>query len=79
MSKTITLKISDNIYELLVRASEQSGQTPEQVVQEWVKSKAEQSVHDPLLQLAGAFESDISDISKEHDVYLGKALLANDA
>lgn len=74
MSKTLTLKLSDNIYELLVRASAQSGQTPEQVVQEWVESKVEQSSHDPLLQLAGAFESNISNLSDQHDLYLGKAL-----
>lgn len=36
--------------------------------------KAAQSDNDPLLQLAGIFESAITDISEHHDKYIGEAL-----
>jgi hypothetical protein len=30
---------------------------------------------DPLLPLAGAFESDLADVSARHDDYLGQSLI----
>jgi hypothetical protein len=33
---------------------------------------------DPLLQLAGVFESDIADIGERHDEYIGEALKDNE-
>jgi hypothetical protein len=79
MSKTVTLKMSDSAYELLIRASVQSGQTPEQVINRWLESRVEPTVNDPLLQLAGAFEFDHSDISENHDRYVGESVKVNDA
>ena len=34
MAKTLTLEISDTIYDLLIKTSAQIGQTPEQVILE---------------------------------------------
>jgi len=81
MAKTLTLELADNIYEVLLKTSAQIGQTPEQIIIEWVESKIKQTVQDPLLQLAGIFplrgrsnEADITDVSERHDEYIGAAL-----
>lgn len=34
---------------------------------------------DPLLKLAGVFESDVTDISDRHDEYIGESLRKDDA
>ena len=57
MAKTVTLEVSDNLYELLLQVAGQVEQTPEQLLVEWIEHKIKQSLNDPLLQLAGAFES----------------------
>jgi hypothetical protein len=77
MSKTVTLKISDNTYELLRKASAEMGKTPEQVIMGWVESKVVQTSNDPLLQLAGAFESKRTDIAESHDSYIGETVRSN--
>jgi metal-responsive CopG/Arc/MetJ family transcriptional regulator len=38
------------------------------------KHHQESTDDDPLLQLAGVFESDITDICERHDEYIGEAL-----
>lgn len=77
MSKTLTLEISDPIYQMLLKTAKQIGQTPEQVVLNWLENRVKQSTKDPLLQLAGIFDSDLTDISEHHDEYIGNALRDN--
>lgn len=81
MAKTLTLEISDPIYQMLLKTAKQIGQTPEQVVLNWLENRVKQSVNDPLndplLKLAGIFDSDLTDISQHHDKYIGKALRDN--
>ena len=74
MAKILTLELSDNIYEVLLKTSTQIGQTPEQIIIEWVETKIKQTVQDPLLQLAGIFEANITDVSERHDEYIGAGL-----
>ena len=74
MAKIVTLEVSDNLYELLLQVAGQIEQTPEQLLVEWIENKIKQSLNDPLLQLAGAFESDLTDISERHDTYIGVSL-----
>lgn len=74
MAKTLTLEVSDYIYQLLQKTAKQTGKPPEQMVVEWLENKVKQSTDDPLLQLAGIFESDITNVSERHDEYIGKAL-----
>jgi hypothetical protein len=70
MAKTLTLKISDKTYKLLF----QHGQTPEQIISDWIEDKVKQTVEDPLLQLAGVFEANVTDVSERHDEYMGQSL-----
>lgn len=77
MAKTLTLEISDSIYQMLLKTAKQIGQTPEQVVLNWLESSVKQSTNDPLLKLAGIFDSDLTDISERHDEYIGKVLSDN--
>ena len=77
-AKTVTLELPENTYELLLKKSIQVGRTPEQIILEWVESQIQETLQDPLLQLAGTFESDITDVSERHDEYIGQALRDND-
>jgi hypothetical protein len=79
MTKTLMLELSDNIYDVLLETSAQVGQTPEQFILEWVEHRIKEAASDPLLQLAGTIESDITDVSERHDEYLGAALKAPNA
>jgi hypothetical protein len=74
MTKTLTLEITDTIYEVLLETSAQAGQTPEQIILEWVEHRIKQTMSDPLLELAGTFESDTTDVSERHDEYFGAAV-----
>ena len=75
MAKALTLMIPDDIYEPILRKANRIGQSPEQVISEWIRNTVRQiSEDDPLLQLAGIFESDIKDISEHHDDYIGQNL-----
>ena len=41
---------------------------------EWLTRTARGLTDDPLLQLAGAFESALTDVSDRHDDYIGQGL-----
>ncbi|MCB0193610.1 MAG: hypothetical protein KDJ65_16805 [Anaerolineae bacterium] len=73
MAKTLTLEISDTIYETLIQVASQVGQTPEQVILHWIENRIDAPDDDPLLALAGVFEAPVTDISDLHDHYIGSA------
>lgn len=75
MGHKLTLEISDDIYEPLNRNAEQTGRSPEVVAIEWLKTAAETLTEDPLLQLAGVFAANVTDMSERHDHYIGDQLL----
>ena len=75
MGHVLTIEIPDHVYESLVKRAEQVGKTPEEIIMEWVTHASQLLTDDPLLQLAGAFESNLTDISARHDDYLGQSLL----
>jgi hypothetical protein len=77
MAKTLTLEIPDDVYEPILKRAAQIGQTPEQIISQWIENAVKQATTDPLLQLAGAFESEVSDISERHDEYIGQSLRSN--
>jgi hypothetical protein len=60
MSKIVTLELADKTYELLVKTSVQRGQTPEQVIIEWLQERIQQTAQDPL-QLAGVIDLESTD------------------
>ena len=76
MGHALTLEeIPDDIYDLLLKSAKQAGKTPEAIVLEWLSNVAQRLTDDPLLQLAGIFESNLTDVSDRHDDYIGQGLL----
>ena len=75
MGHVLTIEIPDHVYEPLVKRAEQVGKTPEEIVMEWVAHAGPLLIDDPLLQLAGTFASNLTDVSARHDDYLGQNLL----
>jgi hypothetical protein len=72
MGHTLTLDIPDEVYAPLLSRAKQVGTTPEEVVLAWLMSAAQHLADDPLLQLAGIFASNVTDVSGKHDEYLGQ-------
>jgi len=75
MATALTVQIPDHIYEPLRQRAKQAGRLPEQIVSEWIEDIVKRLTKDDrLLQLAGAFESDVTDVSSRHDDYIGQSL-----
>lgn len=72
MAKILTVEIPDHVYEPLRQRAMQSGQTPEQIVSQWIENAVKHFADDPLLALAGIFASEVKDISERHDEYIGQ-------
>lgn len=79
MTITLTVEISDTIYETLVHVASQVGQTPEQMILHWIENRIDSPDEDSLLALAGVFEAPVTDISKQHDDYIGSSIKDNHA
>lgn len=75
MSRTLTLKISENLYERLLNVARQIGRSPEQTVLVWLEDRVKTVQEDSLLKLAGVYESDSIDVSEHHDDYIGKSIM----
>ena len=74
MSTTLTLKIPDQIYRPLQKKADKCRKNLDQVLIEWLGDVVKDELDDPLLNLAGAFSSDIKDISSNHDFYIRQEL-----
>lgn len=72
MGNTIKLDLPDSVYNNLKKKANTYGQTPEELVTELVEDNFKQKIEDPLLQLAGILESNVSDVSENHDKYIGE-------
>jgi len=57
MERTLVLEVPKEVYQPLIKKAQQVGQTPEKVVLQWLTNALRLVSDDPLLQLAGAFES----------------------
>ena len=75
MERTLVLEVPEEVYQPLIKKAQQIGQTPEKVVLQWLTNALRSVSDDPLLQLAGAFESEITDLSEKHDEYIGRGLM----
>jgi hypothetical protein len=71
MSHTLTLNLSDETYDELLRAARVREQSPESVASRLLGS----SLSDPLLRLSGCIDSPVTDVAERHDEYLGRELL----
>lgn len=74
----LTIEVPDSLYEALVRRAAKDKQPPDQFALKLIENaiKADRpDDDDPLLSLAGIFESPHRDISENHDVYIGKQII----
>jgi predicted transcriptional regulator len=74
MGHTLSVNVSDDLYDTLRSLARQKGTTPEEVAAEIVAESAMPPDKDPLLQLAGVLDSGVEDIADHHDLYIGRAL-----
>ncbi len=75
MGHTLILEVPEEVYQPLIKKAQRVGQTPEKVVLEWLTNAVKPLTDDPLLQLAGVFDSEVTDISEKHDEYIGQGLM----
>jgi len=77
MSRTITLEIPEETYEAIEMQAETKGLEPVQIVMEWLSEairQAQIAVEDPLEDLIGTLECEVTDVAEHHDYYVGQAL-----
>ncbi len=75
MSHTLTLNVSEEVYNVLMQTAKQTGQLPEKLAVKWLTAVTKHLTDDPVEQFIGAFRSNVSDWADNHDTYLGKALM----
>jgi hypothetical protein len=73
MGHTLTLDISDDVYQLLLQKAEQTDQPPEAVVVQLLATVLHPHSDDPLERFIGAFDSQGADWADRHDANLGMA------
>jgi hypothetical protein len=76
MTHQLTLELTDEEYQPLVRQAEATGRTVEAVAKERLTLPlAQQPGYGRLRRWAGAFNSGVTDAGVRHDDYIGDALL----
>jgi len=78
MSNTAALEVPQELYEALQAQAQKKGQEPDTLAIEWLTQAIQQASaieDDPLIQLFGTLESDITDIAEQHDDYIGRELV----
>ena len=68
------LEFPEPLFDLILKRATQIKQTPEQMVMTWIEQAAKPSDDDALLQLAGIFQSRLTDIGERHNEYIGEPL-----
>jgi hypothetical protein len=76
MEHALTVEVLVEDYELLDRAAQQTGQTPEELAKLWLLADLRRVADDPLEKFIGAVTSNIPDLGDRHDDYLGRMLRA---
>ncbi|HKP84762.1 MAG TPA: hypothetical protein VJZ26_01620 [Blastocatellia bacterium] len=74
MGRTLTLELSEEVYEPLAKSAEQVGKTPEQMVVQILTESIRQFEDDPIEKFIGAFDSGITDLGTRHHEYIGQSL-----
>jgi len=67
MAQTLTPDLPTTVFDTLADAAKRAGRPLEAVATDWIEKAAIQTVNDPLLQLAGAFEADVEDVATWHN------------
>ncbi|MBI3944914.1 MAG: hypothetical protein HY321_03275 [Armatimonadetes bacterium] len=71
MGLTLILDVPEETYQVLKNRSRESGRTPVEIARDLLTRSASAGEEDALLQLAGAFEAEATDVSDRHDAYTG--------
>jgi len=74
MPHTLTLEAPEEVFTILVKTAEHTGQTPEALAAQWLADAARRTEEDPLEKFIGAFDGGGSDWADQHDKYLGQSL-----
>lgn len=74
MAHTLTLDLPDEVFESVAERACQEGTTPARLVTDWISTALQLVNDDPVLSLAGCFESGLGVVGARHDRYLGNAL-----
>jgi predicted CopG family antitoxin len=73
MSKTLTITITDELYQALKNLADKEGKSAEDVGASWLAATVERISKDPLMALAGVLDSGIPDLAERHDDYIRRA------
>lgn len=74
MTHTLTLELTEQVYEALMKTAKRQGQRPEAVAVQWLATASESQLDDPFEQFIGAFSSSLPDWADRHDEYIGQEL-----
>ena len=75
MGHTLTLELSEDVYQSLVQTAKQVGQPPEVYAVQLLATATQHQADDPVEQFIGAFDSQGCDWADHHDAYLGKSVM----
>jgi len=71
----LTVEVPETVYGLLLQVARQRGQTVQELIVEWLTSRIQATLEDPVERFIGAFRSHVPDWVERHDEYLGRAAL----
>ncbi|PIU67126.1 MAG: hypothetical protein COS85_01935 [Armatimonadetes bacterium CG07_land_8_20_14_0_80_59_28] len=74
MAHTLTIRLREELYELLEQMGERAGKTSDELGSQWIELALERVVNDPLFKHAGSVNSGVTDWADRHDYYLGQTL-----
>ena len=74
MTHSVTLNIPDHLYSPLLEKANQTGKKPEDLMIEYLQTMIKNTEDDPVEEFIGAIDSELTDWTENHDVYLGKSL-----
>lgn len=72
MRHTLSLQLSEDVYSLLLKLSEQTGLLPEVLATQWVISETRKQSDDPLEKFIGRFGFGKTDWADNHDRFIGE-------
>ncbi len=75
MSKILTLKVPEEVYQPLVEIAQQRGQSPEEFAIQGLIFSIQHFADDPVEPFIGSVNSNIPNWTEKHDRYLGEKLL----
>ncbi|MBI5652370.1 MAG: hypothetical protein HZC40_18280 [Chloroflexi bacterium] len=83
MGHTLTIQVAEDLYAPLEKQARQNGQTPEELVVQWLtdvmreqtRRVSAQNNQDPLEKFIGAFHSNIPNWAEDHDHHIAHNIM----